>query len=628
MKDFFSESTGLSHEAQEVLSLDGVAPVHEHGLHINIGHIEDSAGWNMSAKELAVTAEKEWETWSMATVVEKCDGLLFKDAIAEGVRRLPNEANVLCNLVSGNIERTLGVLARKEGLMFSEYLIDPLTEEKLPKGFLTILRCTMLPLGLNLRNVITHGYLHPVPLPYTKLLVVLCLRLHQSITPMTVKLVSPSLLLDPLKNISEYFEGGTTNFPIEEFLSGCEAMMESDCRFLPKNRFNDMKNAVLSANSHGEATLVRIVPLLEMTVRCWYCLAMNDFKSLVTRPGEYFATLDGHGQRHEHAVMLHEEPVTTAIGAPCSAILKDLFLSEDGPGLRGHIMHGKYNWNPSYPTSKTPPTPKEIRHAALLTSAAIVELIVEPGFMEKCFPKLHSWVERYPPHGLYSPESLSTPAQRRMEELQVFLSSNKVILCHDRVHIGKAKTHDDMGRTLPHDVFSLAKTLSGIGVDVDVVGEEGGELHNIWDEYVDIHSKMLEMVIKVEKVGPSADMRTAVLPPCQRQILRMVDALCYEALEHSRLSLERCALGVSLRTNQRRSLYKTHLMFLPSVFLLSQLAFSYTVRPGVHTASFSKILLSTLTLTLPHAKVSFSPDKLKSKLKLLTCAKGFLSTGM
>ena len=134
--------------------------------------------------------------------------------------------------------------------------------------------------------------------------------------------------------------------------------------------------------------------LLEHGLRQDWCRCNHRARDAVARPGAYYVTLDGHGQRHQHNLLLfpyvlvdnddddkeHEEgkwneernivaidqqsapaspfsasdnkndasspPVNQLmyqLGAPLTSLLSDLFVSPYGPNLRAALAHGSLN---------------------------------------------------------------------------------------------------------------------------------------------------------------------------------------------------------------------------------------------------------------------------------------------
>ena len=108
-----------------------------------------------------------------------------------------------------------------------------------------------------------------------------------------------------------------------------------------------------------------LLPLLENLLRVAFSVANPTARDpAVARPGEYYATLDGHGQRDRHIVVLTssyfsedtscppgecEEPKNLLVSAMMSSgggrlrgalhALRDLFLQDGGANLRARVFH-------------------------------------------------------------------------------------------------------------------------------------------------------------------------------------------------------------------------------------------------------------------------------------------------
>jgi len=74
----------------------------------------------------------------------------------------------------------------------------------------------------------------------------------------------------------------------------------------------------------------------------------------IARPASYYVTLDGHGQKDKHEVMISpylcddctRNKLVTAVGAQTCALLTDLFASpssSEGPNIRAAVCHGYFD---------------------------------------------------------------------------------------------------------------------------------------------------------------------------------------------------------------------------------------------------------------------------------------------
>eukprot|EP00584_Thalassiosira_punctigera_P005245 CAMPEP_0172540506 /NCGR_PEP_ID=MMETSP1067-20121228/11495_1 /TAXON_ID=265564 ORGANISM="Thalassiosira punctigera, Strain Tpunct2005C2" /NCGR_SAMPLE_ID=MMETSP1067 /ASSEMBLY_ACC=CAM_ASM_000444 /LENGTH=859 /DNA_ID=CAMNT_0013326375 /DNA_START=143 /DNA_END=2722 /DNA_ORIENTATION=+ len=93
--------------------------------------------------------------------------------------------------------------------------------------------------------------------------------------------------------------------------------------------------------------------ILEHSLRILWCGANRRPDDCFARPSEYYVTLDGHGQRLKHDVMIFpylgnektRNEMIHAIGAESCAMLSDLFAapSAEAPNIRSAVCHGTWD---------------------------------------------------------------------------------------------------------------------------------------------------------------------------------------------------------------------------------------------------------------------------------------------
>lgn len=93
--------------------------------------------------------------------------------------------------------------------------------------------------------------------------------------------------------------------------------------------------------------------LLEHSLRILWCQVNNRPDDCFARPSEYYVTLDGHGQRFKHEVMIlpylsdekTRNELIRVIGAEPCALLSDLFAapSAEAPNIRSAVCHGSWD---------------------------------------------------------------------------------------------------------------------------------------------------------------------------------------------------------------------------------------------------------------------------------------------
>eukprot|EP00980_Cylindrotheca_fusiformis_P013095 scaffold3281_cov129-Cylindrotheca_fusiformis.AAC.14 len=118
------------------------------------------------------------------------------------------------------------------------------------------------------------------------------------------------------------------------------------------------------------STMAMLCTLLEHGLRLEWCLYNNRPSDLAARPGSFYVTLDGHGQRHVHDLLLHpylfsgcsRNHLVENLPGSATALLTDLFCSScGGPNIRSAVSHGVWDsfladeWNTTKQTdSQTP----------------------------------------------------------------------------------------------------------------------------------------------------------------------------------------------------------------------------------------------------------------------------------
>lgn len=88
--------------------------------------------------------------------------------------------------------------------------------------------------------------------------------------------------------------------------------------------------------------------LLEHGLRLHWCRVNDVAQDVMARPGAYYVTLDGHGQRHRHKLLLDPSPdnrLVSVLSGTTVALCTDLFVasSKQGPNLRAALAHGLYD---------------------------------------------------------------------------------------------------------------------------------------------------------------------------------------------------------------------------------------------------------------------------------------------
>ena len=92
--------------------------------------------------------------------------------------------------------------------------------------------------------------------------------------------------------------------------------------------------------------------LIEHSLRILWCRANHRLNDQIAQPSQYYVTLDGHGQRDKHDVVISpflrdgsKNQIIPLIGAPSCALLADLFAapSKEAPNVRSAVYHGTWD---------------------------------------------------------------------------------------------------------------------------------------------------------------------------------------------------------------------------------------------------------------------------------------------
>ena len=231
----------------------------------------------------------------------------------------------------------------------------------------TACRLLLLPQGLNLRNLLWHGFIEHLPRPWLALVLVL--------TKLLLTQQQLNVDVDCSTKISKGEKDDTVD-PVDlqavmdlrqfrEFQNLLEVNTEnkddvlrhppqSVATWLPQSHVPLWNLAVeWILEQRQPATLCALLSvLLEHSLRLDWCRFNNKPNGIIPRPGAYFVTLDGHGQRHVHDLLLYpylidnvqENQLLHHIDGSTIALLTDLFCSScGGPNIRATVAHGLWD---------------------------------------------------------------------------------------------------------------------------------------------------------------------------------------------------------------------------------------------------------------------------------------------
>eukprot|EP00984_Skeletonema_dohrnii_P030346 scaffold21743_cov144-Skeletonema_dohrnii-CCMP3373.AAC.12 len=236
-----------------------------------------------------------------------------------------------------------------------------------------ILKTLLLPTkvgGINLRNLLSHGFLSTLDRRWLSLTLVLiqtldscCVSVDDTKMMTKQRDVSSLTKYDLMKSEVDY---GTALLSSSSRMHGLESV---SCRgdFVPSSHQNLFKftlhelgtSCLSSPNTRTIPPLTTIFitsmsSLLEHSLRLVWCRVNDRMEESIARPASYYVTLDGHGQKDKHEVMISpylcdectRNKLVTAVGAQTCALLTDLFASpssSEGPNIRAAVCHGYFD---------------------------------------------------------------------------------------------------------------------------------------------------------------------------------------------------------------------------------------------------------------------------------------------
>jgi len=224
--------------------------------------------------------------------------------------------------------------------------------ERADHSLAPILKSLLLPFpghGLNLRNLLWHGFISDLPRPWFSLVLLLVYNLEKQ----------QDAKLSIYQEENEFFDPksfNTLNDLIEE-LSLSTSDIENMSNWLPETSHRDLFQLAITwrnENQYPACAAVLLSVLIEHGLRIRWCRINDRPCDLIAKPGAYFVTLDGHGQRNQHDLLLHpymgqddnerkKNLLFEYLGGGRIALLTDLFASScGGPNIRAALAHGSW----------------------------------------------------------------------------------------------------------------------------------------------------------------------------------------------------------------------------------------------------------------------------------------------
>ena len=234
----------------------------------------------------------------------------------------------------------------------------------------SILRSLLLPNdGINLRNLLWHGFVTHIPRRWLALCVILILSMDKLNDKHSMGAISTKRndhdVMESLSSFSKHDELKTIIDSGKVLISSLETIknfesLVMESQIVPSSHQSLLRIALRSySHAYPVCFSAVMVILLEHFIRILWCDS-NERVGKVATPGDYYVTLDGVGQRYKHDVVLHpycSNPVNEGyqpqlirnklvhrLGPSTMALLTDLFASpRGGPNIRAALAHGSYN---------------------------------------------------------------------------------------------------------------------------------------------------------------------------------------------------------------------------------------------------------------------------------------------
>ena len=329
----------------------------------------------------------------LVTLVSQCDSALFKDynnlpcavippPIRGLLRLLPEECCVdqkhrigedggshfliatllALNMVENSIRHMIGKKNGKAPLLkdMIEIMAAREGENALPKSVVPVLRTLLLPInGLNLRNVVWHGFLPTIPRRWFALSVVLALSLDELSGSSSFETSSFDGTANTIASMRKHktlvtvLDHGKQILASPKKLSSLEGKMIQS-KIIPKSHIELFRVSLTFV--HQPTVFASVMgPLIEHLLRLMWCHENRQNKQ-IAEPGSYYVTLDGIGQKDKHEIVIMpffcqpgvaeeaRNQLVCRLGGSTMAFLMDMFTSpSDGPNIRATVAHGSFN---------------------------------------------------------------------------------------------------------------------------------------------------------------------------------------------------------------------------------------------------------------------------------------------
>jgi len=236
-----------------------------------------------------------------------------------------------------------------------------------------ILKTLLLPTkvgGINLRNLLSHGFLSTLDRRWLSLTLVLIQTLDSCVGDDVTKITTKQRDISTLSKYDVMKSEVDFGRTILSSRSRRQELESASCSgdFVPSSHQNllrftlhELGASLRSTTTNNAQTIpplsiifiTSMSSLLEHSLRLVWCRVNARMEDSIARPASYYVTLDGHGQKDKHEVMISpylcddctRNSLVVAIGAQTCSLLADLFASpsSEAPNIRAAVCHGYFD---------------------------------------------------------------------------------------------------------------------------------------------------------------------------------------------------------------------------------------------------------------------------------------------
>jgi hypothetical protein len=210
----------------------------------------------------------------------------------------------------------------------------------------------LTPAALNMRNLLWHGFLVALPRCWLSLVLILTQSL---LTSQDKKAIAPKpcnqLDLYSITQVDSVLFGTSINLLAKPSTLNRDQGLST---WLQESHLTLYRNYIqpwIDSRQYPATCCALLSILVEHGLRLRWCMANERPLDTVARCDQLYVTLDGHGQRQTHDLLLHpylldgsKNRLITDDLASIMALLTDLFCSSSGgPNIRACVSHGSWD---------------------------------------------------------------------------------------------------------------------------------------------------------------------------------------------------------------------------------------------------------------------------------------------